>query len=596
MAEDKSVVKQVAAPPLAPLNIRTRLAPGPRRAPKYSVKVKSSAGQEVILADPRATRALVALMDVHAVNGGAACHWGGPAAFAEIMAAIHGIMFSVPGREWREAFNFVNDAGHTENGIYALRANYAFDNMTFDDLKVFRSINSKLTGHGESHLNPEGVLLSNGPLGSALAQAQGLAIADKVARRDRVTICTVSDGASMEGEAKEAFAAIPGLAAKDRVNPFVLVLSDNDTKLSGRITKDSFSMQRTFQAMGALGWNVISVQNGHDLQTVYFCVEKGIHQAKANPNYPVCLWVKTIKGYGIKATEENAAGGHGFPLANGEKIVDWINEICANQPPEEFLNWAKALRSEWEQKEAAKQAKAAAAPAAPAVKKDKVQAGLAKAAIRAAQEGLPVYSISADVQGSTGISAFQKSFPDRCVEVGIAEANMVSTGAGFAKAGFIPIVDTFGQFGVTKGNLPLTMAALSQAPVIAIFSHVGFQDAADGASHEATTYLAATSAIPHTTVIAPSCAEEAEAFMYQAIKRYAADRGAGKDGETYIFFVGRENYPLTWVQNAKYEWGKAQVLQAGSDVALIACGVLGNKAIQAGKHLAEKGVQAAVIN
>ena len=596
MSADTSVVKPLDAPPLTPLPLKSRLAPAPVRPPKYAVTVKNARGEKVVLGDPRATRSLLALMDVYAVNGGAACHWGGPAAFAEIMAAIHGLLFATQGRPWHEAFNFVNDAGHTENGIYALRANYGFDGMTFEDLKAFRSIKSKFTGHGESHLNPQGVLLSNGPLSSALAQAQGLAIADKAARRDRVTICTVSDGASMEGEAKEAFAAIPGLAAKDRVNPFVLVISDNDTKLSGRITKDAFSMQPSFQAMSVLGWNVIRVLNGHDLQAVYLAMEKGIEQAKANPKSPVCLWVKTIKGYGIKATEENAAGGHGFPLANGEKIVDWINEICANQPPEEFLNWAKALRADWEQKEAAKKAKAAAAPAALAVKKDKVQAGLAKAAIRAAQEGLPVYSISADVQGSTGISAFQKSFPDRYVEVGIAEANMVSTGAGFAKAGFIPIVDTFGQFGVTKGNLPLTMAALSQAPVIAIFSHVGFQDAADGASHEATTYLAATSAIPHTTVIAPSCAEEAEAFMYQAIKRYAADRAAGKDGETYIFFVGRENYPLTWVQNAKYEWGKAQVLQAGSDVALIACGVLVNKAIQAGKQLAEKGIQAAVIN
>src|SRR5438132_8376800 len=246
MAEDKSVVKQVEAPPLAPLNFKPRLAPTPRRAPKYPVRVKNAAGQEVILGDPRATRALVALMDVHAVIGGAACHWGGPAAFAEIMTAIHGIMFATQGREWHEAFNFVNDAGHTENGIYALRANYGFDGMTFEDLKGFRSLTSKLTGHGESHLNPQGVLISNGPLGSALPQAQGLAIADKVARRDRVTICTVSDGASMEGEAKEAFAAIPGLAAKDRVNPVVLIISDNDTKLSGRITKDSFSMAGTF--------------------------------------------------------------------------------------------------------------------------------------------------------------------------------------------------------------------------------------------------------------------------------------------------------------------------------------------------------------
>jgi hypothetical protein len=99
---------------------------------------------------------------------------------------------------------------------------------------------------------------------------------------------------------------------------------------------------------------------------------------------------------------------------------------------------------------------------------------------------------------------------------------------------------------VTKGNLPLTMAALSQAPVIAIFSHVGFQDAADGASHEATTYFAATSAIPHTVVIACSCSDEAEALMHQAIKRIAHARERGGDGESVIFFVGRENYPCIW--------------------------------------------------
>lgn len=594
MAADTSPVKVLEAPPLAPLVLQSKLAPTPAAAPKYALAVRNGRGEEVRLGDPRATRALVALMDVHAVNGGAACHWGGPAAFAEIMAAIHGVMFATTGRQWHEAFNFVNDAGHTENGIYALHANYGFDKLTFEDLKGFRGIKSKLTGHGESHLNPQGVLLSNGPLGSALPQAQGLAIADKIARRDRVTICTVSDGASMEGEAKEAFAAIPGLAAKGRVNPFVLVLSDNDTKLSGRITKDAYSMQRTFQAMGALGWNVISVANGHDLQAVYQSIEKAIEQARANPNYPVCVWAKTIKGYGVKATEENPAGGHGFPLTNGEKIVEFVNEIYGGQPPEELANWAKALRADWEQKE---KKKAAAPPAtAPAPKKDKVQSGLAKAAIRAAQAGLPVFSISADVQGSTGISAFHKSFPDRYIEVGVSEANMVSTGAGFAKAGFIPIVDTFGQFGVTKGNLPLTMAALSQAPVIAMFSHVGFQDAADGASHQATTYFAAVSGIPHTVVIAPSCAEEAEALMFEAIERYAADRKAGRDGESYIFFVGRENYPVRWVENAKYQWGRAQVLREGGDVVLIGCGPLLSKAIEAGEQLAARGVKAAVIN
>ncbi|HAV62348.1 MAG TPA: transketolase [Verrucomicrobiales bacterium] len=597
MAADNAVAQKVEAPPLKPLQLTSRLA-GTPSAPKFSVKVKNAAGQEVTVADPRATRALVALMDVHAVNGGAACHWGGPAAYAEVNAATHAIMFGTKDRPWHEAFNFVNDAGHAENGIYALRANYGFDNLTFDDLRKFRSVESKLTGHGESHLNPEGVLLSNGPLSSSVGQAQGLALADKTAGRDRVTILVVSDGAAMEGEAKEAFAAIPGLAAKDRVNPFVMILSDNDTKLSGRITKDSFSMQRSFQALGALGWNVITVPDGHDLQAVYLSVEKAVEQAKANPNYPVCLWVKTIKGKGIKATEENSAGGHGFPLSNGEKIPDWITEIYqGDTAPAEFVKWAAELRADWEKKEADKKAKAAAAPAdaKPAVKKDKVQSGLAQGAIRAAVDGYPVYSISSDVQGSTGMSPFQKTFPERFVEVGIAEANMVSVGAGYAKMGFIPIVDTFGQFGVTKGNLPLTMAALSQAPVIAVFSHIGFQDAADGASHQATTYLAAVSAIPHTVVIAPSCATEAEWLMYEAIKRQAEDRKAGKDGENYIFFVGRENYPVQWLDNPQYQWGKATVLQQGTDVVLVGSGQLVGRTIDAGKKLAAKGVKACVI-
>jgi len=601
MAADNSVVAKVELPPLKPQVPQTKLAPTPTAAPRYATKVRNLAGHEVTVADPRAVRALVALMDVHAVNGGAACHWGGPAAFAEMSAALHAQMFATTGRAWHAAYNFVNDAGHTENGIYALRSLYGFDGQTFESLKAFRSIASKLTGHGESHLNPEGVLISNGPLSSSLPVAQGLALGDKLAGHDRVTVCLMSDGASMEGEAKEAFAAIPGLAGKGRMNPFVMLLSDNDTKLSGRITKDAFSMQPTFETLGGLGWNVIKVAHGHDLQAVYLAVERGVAAARLDPSRPVCLWIKTIKGYGVKSTVENSAGGHGFPLANGEKIVEFVDEIYSGQTPEEFKAWALMLRKDWETKEAAKQAKAAAAAAnppaaaAPAVKKDKVQAGLAAGAIRAAKDGLPVYSVSCDVQGSTGISTFQKA-TDRFVEVGIAESNMISTAAGLSKVGYIPIVDTFGQFGITKGNLPLTMAALSQAPVIAMFSHVGFQDAADGASHQATTYFAATSAIPHTVVIAPSCAEEAESFMYQAIKRIADERTAGRDGESALFFVGRENYPVRWVEGSNYAWGKAQVIQSGSDVVLIGCGVLFNKALEAAKLLAAKGKSATVIN
>jgi len=156
MAEDKSPAQPLEAPPLAPLKLKPRLARTPRQAPRYAVRVKNLAGQEVLVADPRATRALVALMNVHAVNGGAACLWGGPAAMAEINAALHAQMFAVPDREWYEAFNYVNDAGHTENGVYALRTLYGFDGLTFEDLKGFRSLTSKLTGSRRVAPQPPG--------------------------------------------------------------------------------------------------------------------------------------------------------------------------------------------------------------------------------------------------------------------------------------------------------------------------------------------------------------------------------------------------------------------------------------------------------
>jgi transketolase len=398
----------------------------------------------------------------------------------------------------------------------------------------------------------------------------------------------------MEGEAKEAFASLPGFAAKGLLNPYVLILSDNNTKLSGRITHDAFDMQPTFETLEALGWKVIRVQNGHNLQAVYQAVEQGIEDAKNNPKKPVCLWVKTVKGYGVQATAESSSGGHGFPLANGEKIVEFVNEIYSGKSvPKEFANWADELYQDWKIKSEAKKAQPAAAPS---VKKDKVQAGFSKAAIKAAQEGLPVVSISADLQGSTGMAGFHKNCPNRSVDVGVAESNMISIAAGYSKAGFIPIVDTFAQFGVTKGNLPLTMAALSQAPVIAAFSHIGFQDAADGASHQATTYLAAVCSIPHTVIVMPSCADEAEALMYQAIKRFAEARLHGEDGESVIFFVGRENFPVYYVKEAVYEWGKAQLLTEGDDVVIVAAGTLLDKALEAEKQLREKGTKATVIH
>ena len=194
--------------------------------------------------------------------------------------------------------------------------------------------------------------------------------------------------------------------------------------------------------------------------------------------------------------------------------------------------------------------------------------------IEAAKNGLPIFSVSSDLAGSTGTAGFQKQFPELTLDIGVAESNMISTAIGLSLGGYIPFVDTFSQFGVTKGNLPLIMSGLSQAPLIAVFSHTGFQDAADGASHQATTYLAAVSAIPNVDVVVLSSSNEAYTYVSKAIQNFAEARKNGKLPRSTVFFLGRETYPADFTDQPSYEWQRPQVLREGNEGLLVTCGYL----------------------
>lgn len=559
------------------------------------MKLRSAKGLDLELADPRATRALVSLMDMNAVIGGAASHYGGPAALAELMSALQALVLQEArhkNKNWHELFHLINDAGHCENGLYALKANYGMAGLTINSLKKFRSIESGLTGHGEVHCFPEGVYLSNGPLGSAFPQSQGLALADALMGNSRVTVCTISDGACMEGEAKEAFAAIPGLAANEKMAPFICIISDNNTKLSGRIDKESFSMQPTFESLKTLGWKVLTLENGNDLQKCLDTLEQAVEIARANPRQPVCVHAKTIKGIGTKKTADSSSGGHGFPLKSATELAAFLTEIYSGEKfPEEFSSWIQELITLEEDKKKSGFKDSG----------EKIQKGVSAAMIKARRDGFPIISVTSDLPGSTGVAEFRKEFPKDSLDVGVAESNMISTAVGLSKLGFIPVVDTFAQFGVTKGALPLTMSALSEAPMICIFSHTGFQDAADGASHQALSYFAMVSSIPHVDVHALTCSEDAEALVAQAIHKISEDRRAGRVPHTQIFFLGRENFPKNYAMNVKYQLGKAQVLadttaHFDKKVLLVAPGSMVPEAMKAIEILQTQKIGSIVLN
>ena len=565
---------------------------------KFACSLKNKKGRELELADPKASRALLACMNMEACLGGAASHWGGPSAFAEIMSSLYALVFDKAkqeGKNWDELFHLINDAGHCENGLYALKANYGILDLDLKDLKAFRSLESPLTGHGEVHVFPKSLSLSNGPLGSTVAQAQGLAMADCLADKSRVTVLTMSDGACMEGESQESLHAIPGLIAQNKINPFVLMISYNNTKLTGRIDEDSFSLQPLMESLSVLGWESSFIEKGNDLQSVFYEIDSALEKAFQKPNKAQALIFKTVKGFGVKQTEEDKSGGHGFPLKKADQLLSFVEEIYKGESlPSEIAQWVEEIASR------NKKSSPSFHEFFPEQTFEKAQVGVSQALIEKKEEGRPVVSISSDLFGSTGLAPFRKKYPTHSFDMGVAEANMISVAVGFSKQGFIPVVDTFSQFAVTKGGLPLMMSALSQAPVIGVFSHAGFQDSADGASHQALSYFAQTCAIPYTKVYSLSCSEEAYHLISQAVEEFYTLRQAGHIPPSFLFFLGRETFPSQFQKKSNYSLTQAQVLLDDSElkkpVLVVTCGALVLEAYIAVQKARAQGQGAVLIN
>lgn len=195
--------------------------------------------------------------------------------------------------------------------------------------------------------------------------------------------------------------------------------------------------------------------------------------------------------------------------------------------------------------------------------------------------------LDADLSGSTKSAMFKKAHPERFFNMGIAEQNMVATAAGMAACGKIPFVNTFTVFLTTLGLLS-ARDQICYANLNVKFggAYCGMSDALDGASHHATEDIAFMRALPNMKVIAP--ADEASA-------RWATKYAAETYGPMYLR-LSRETYPDLYPANHKFEMGKGEIVREGSDVTVIACGIMVHKAIEAAEALEAKGVSVRVVD
>lgn len=195
--------------------------------------------------------------------------------------------------------------------------------------------------------------------------------------------------------------------------------------------------------------------------------------------------------------------------------------------------------------------------------------------------------LDADLSASTKTAVFAKAFPDRFFDTGIAEGNMMSVAAGLAASGKIPFASTFAVFGAGRAyeQIRNSICYLNLNVKVAV-THAGLTVGEDGATHQMLEDIALMRALPNMTVVVPADAAETAQVI-----RWAASY----QGPVYIR-MGRAKVEDVISPDAEFVPGKSTTLADGSDVTLMACGIMTQQALQAAKMLAEKGISARVIN
>ncbi len=210
-----------------------------------------------------------------------------------------------------------------------------------------------------------------------------------------------------------------------------------------------------------------------------------------------------------------------------------------------------------------------------------------KALARLAKERDDVVVLDADLAGSTKTSEFKKVAPERFVEVGIAEQDMIGVASGLAASGKTVFASTFAVFATGRCWEQIRLAvAYPKQNVKIVSTHCGISVGEDGASHQALEDIAIMRAIPNMVVISPADAHQA----------YAATMAIAEEKGPCYMRLGRADFPLIYPEDVKFEIGKADVLREGSDVTLIGTGQMVSYCLDAAKALSEEGISAEVIN
>ena len=494
-------------------------------------------------------RSLSAEMVLKANSG----HQGAPIGMAPMGYALFNdvMKYNPKNSKWINRDRFILSAGHASALQYSLLHLYGFD-VTMDDIKDFRQLNSRTPGHPEYGFT-DGVELTTGPLGQGVAMAVGFAMAEKhLAARfntkkhkvvDHYTYAITGDGCLMEGVSNEA-SSLAGTLGLDKL---IVLYDSNQITIDGRT--DLAFRENVAKRYEALGWQVLDVADGTDVQAI----EAAIEEAKKDKERPTLIEIHTVIGYGSNKADTSAV--HGNPLSKkdiqemkktlgyqyedeffvAEEVREYLKnkqeELAKNEEewnklveeyskenPELYEEFKKAFTNDYDlsflnTEEYYKYDKALATRASSGIALNRISKHIGN-----------LFGGSADLAGSNnskleGEEDFSKENPaGKNINFGIREHAMAAMANGISlHGGLRPYTATFLSF-ADYMKPAIRLSALMHQPVVYIFTHDSIGLGEDGPTHQAVDQLPMLRAIPNTVTIRPADAKETAAAWAFAIK------------------------------------------------------------------------------